>query len=135
MIGLAVRSFFFELWLTFLTFLAFLIPFGLYAAFTKHGGNVPGVPEWVTVSVCLIVGFQVGKWLARRAPGRELAACCAVWLVTSTLGVTFSIAYAIHSGRASGAVLGTSFSPQDIAMFAGAIWYRRSLLKSGAIHA
>jgi hypothetical protein len=71
------------------------------------------------MAVILLVPFQQGRWLARRSPGQELAACFALTILTAAVD---SIPMALGLGTAFQLMLSIAAS---IPMFAGAVWVRR----------
>jgi len=83
------------------------------AAFNSRIFNV------ASMAVILLVPFQQGRWLARRSPGQELAACFALTILTAAVD---SLPMALGLGTAFQLMLSIAAS---IPMFAGAVWVRR----------
>jgi len=70
--------------------------------------------------VMILVPFQQGRWVARRSPGHELAACLAVAILTAAVD---GIPVALGIGTISQLVL--SIVAPLIPLFAGAVWVRK----------
>jgi hypothetical protein len=85
--------------------------------------------------VTLATQFQVGRWIARRARGREMAACVAFLIVD--MAVTTVVGEALLTRFVQTPDVQTSVAPliirdlvDYIALFAGAVWVRRRLMKA-----
>jgi len=77
--------------------------------------NVPSV-----LAVVILVPFLQGRWLARRSPGHELAACLALTILTAAVdGITVALGMETISG------LTLSIASPLIPMLAGVMWFRK----------
>jgi len=98
---------------------------------------VTGGWSWVVLTVvfwCVLAGvqFQVGRWLARRSPGHELAPCVAFTVVGLTCSLVLVLVFP-QSTRdpirdAASAVL---LVVLDLPLYAGAVKVRKKRLVSG----
>ena len=82
------------------------------------------------------MSFRAGQWIAQRAPGREVAASVALWLLQQAVAILLMIGAIVvfHFDRAA-------FTPADLllestlglvsdaALFAGALQVRRRALR------
>jgi hypothetical protein len=73
----------------------------------------------------ILVPFLQGRWLARRSPGQELAACLALAILTATVDVIM-----VASGMETIGQLTLSVASPLIPMFAGAALIRRKRIAS-----
>jgi hypothetical protein len=68
---------------------------GLVAGAAFMAGVPQHLPGWVFFllgwSMAFLAQFEVGRLLARRAPGQELASCVAMTLLTAAAGVTVDL--------------------------------------------
>jgi hypothetical protein len=88
--------------------------------------------EWAAAISVSAVGFQTGRWIARRARGREIAACI-VFLILQTI-VMAIVGEALFGGERGSRILAEHpqyISISDLsgawktaAVFIGAIWVR-----------
>jgi hypothetical protein len=142
MLGLALRAWLLSLALALAALLCIVVLaaiFGLaYAMLTSAIGSVNGaftpggVFVWVAKAVGLAVAvlcqFQVGRWLARRAPGREVSACLALlmlqWIPAAMIGLGAALAT-----RNSGWLPSPEYLLLGLPCLAGALWVRRRALR------
>jgi len=99
MFGLAVRAWLVSLGLTLLVLLIGLLLLGLWLGATAVWNNYSvgagagglGVAAWLAVVTALmsLCQFQVGRWIARRAPGREMSACLAFTMLQCAIEYPF----------------------------------------------
>ena len=127
MMGLAGKGFLVGLGLTFACFLV-IIPVTFVVTRASFSDLSAAFGSWTfTLSsifvAMVLVPFQQGRWLARRSPNQELAACLALAMLTAAVD---AIPIALGMGTASQLVL--SISVPLIPTFAGAAWVRRKRL-------
>lgn len=157
MIGLAFRGWLYSLWLIMGTYFGFfvaiciLVPVALFAGFLAQAvywqpswGHVPKIigPAF-TLAWLGWCQFQTGRWIARRAPGRELAACIASLLTPVIVGNGLALIVehywgpeinrfiSTHPGPDGGNSLttfGAFYYCLDIFLVAGALRVRRKSL-------
>jgi hypothetical protein len=73
--------------------------------------------------IYFVSSFQVGKWLARRASGRELVACLALAILECAASIAF---WHFWPEKPLRIVIGLTFDQMlQLPMFAGAVWVRR----------
>ena len=138
MMGLALRAWLLSLALLLAALLCLVVLgafFGLvYATLASASGSGlgafagGGVLVWVAKAVGLAVAvlcqFQVGRWLARRAPGREFSAWLALimlqWIPAAVIGMGVAL-----STRNSGWLPSPLYLLLDLPCLAGALWVRR----------
>jgi hypothetical protein len=115
-------------------------------ASTLDAQRVAGVTQLVTrgwgrvaLSVafwCVLAGvqFQVGRWLARRSPGHELAPCVAFTIVGLTCSLALILAFPQYTrdpiGDAASAAL---LVVLDLPLYAGAVNVRKKLLERSGL--
>jgi hypothetical protein len=122
MTGLAFRGFLVGLGLLFVCFLI-IIPLTLVLS---RGGvqDETIYASWpftaASILALILVPFQQGRWLARRSPGQELAACLALAILTATVD---AIPVALGMETISQLVL--SIAAPLIPLFAGAVLVRK----------
>jgi hypothetical protein len=107
--------------------IAFAVPFG-YGLLMIATSTVFRVPGWVSITFGVLTGicaqFEVGRWLGRRFPGRELAACLALAIANSAIVFVLSLIQQPIDIRQMILSL-TLWQVADIPYFAGAAWVRR----------
>jgi hypothetical protein len=99
---------------------------------TRGWGRVGlSVASW-----CVLAGvqFQVGRWLARRSPGHELAPCVAFTIVGLMCSLALILAFPQHTrdpirDAASAALLVVL----DLPLYAGAVNVRKKLLERSGL--
>jgi len=138
LMGLAFRGFLLQFALLLAFFALFLIPVGLAGLiaglFWNPTANVFDFSVFATVGqvlgigLTLLVSFQVGRWMARRSPGRELAPVIAFTIldfaISSAAGMIFLRQDTLSQFLLS-LVLGFVWSTlYQIPAFAGAVWVR-----------
>ena len=119
-------------------------PFGFVAALwimAKGPQNLAVIPEGVNAwtgkligwSVVIAFQFQVVRWISRRAPDRELAACLALIILEEIIGIPIGIGVALAQGESvqlTDQILGLTvyqvpYLIPNLPLFAGAVWVRR----------
>lgn len=142
MVGLAIRGWLYSLWLLVGTYfglfvaVCILVPLVLFAGFLAH--QIHWHPSWPFHLPTQIFGqaiiqlwiamceFQAGRWIAHRAPGRELAAgtlaCLIPWAVFFPLGLL------AEPGPASVPTM----LPSELFLLAGILWSRHKSIRSVA---
>lgn len=140
LMGLAFRGFLLELAIVVGIFVIFVIGggfLGFFAGLFWHPGRpvaslnlvATAIGGLLGAGIVILVPFQVGRWMARRAPGREVAPVIAFTILTFTIergigmfwdteGNLFRFMFSLIAG------LMLSFLFQ-IPMFAGAVWVRK----------
>ena len=131
MIGLAVRGTLLEI-VMFMAFVILAAFLGGIVGAVWYAAGIAGASHPITMAIgwvlagaigCVLIPFQIGRWLARRAPGRELAP----GLAQSILSAVFTLMAAGFVGtNVFETVLSVMLGP--IPMFAGAVWVRRKRL-------
>ena len=136
---LGLRAWVYSLWITagffFLAFLILLPFFGL-AAWLLPGKNP--LPEplfslfgWGLSAACT---FQVGKWLARRAPGREVAACISFTLMeTLATSIVVLVIMRIRGSAIEHTAASQQTSASSAAYFLGMNCVCSAILLAGAL--
>lgn len=155
LVGLGLRGWLYSLWLLVGTAFGLFVPVCILVAASMMIGVLaaplnwhPSLPFHVPTQILGAViaqawfgwcEFQAGRWIARRAPGRELAAgiaaCLAPWVLFLPLGllvVHFWGAelerYAASHPTQPGSVPTTL--PAEIFLLAGILWCRHKSLRS-----
>lgn len=149
MVTLALRGLLYEFWLMVGTFFLIvigvsiiLVPVALLGSFRNQIHWHPLPPALSALMAQVWIGwcqFQAGRWIARRAPGKELAAgisACATPLIVSFLLQLIVMHFwspeinrfmASHPGN-SGSVPATL--PSELFLLAGIFWSRHKSLRS-----
>jgi hypothetical protein len=150
MAGLAVRGVILDVTFVGASFVGMVLVFGFVGGLVGMGMSAEGVvapssnfiPSWWLrwlgglMSFFLVVGcdFQVGRWIARRAPGKEIAACLAMivveGIVINLIGTAITFLYYGETIRIVEFLLGVSVCQLPVLVyhipcFAGAVWVRR----------
>jgi hypothetical protein len=96
----------------------------------------PAVNPLVSWLLGAFVNFRAGQWIAQRAPGREVAASVALWLLRQAVAILLTIGVIIvfHFDLPAFTPADLLFeSPMglvsDVALFAGALQVRRRALR------
>ncbi len=136
MLGLAFRGMLVEFGLTFLYFVPLMIlQYALFRGLLpERAVSIIRPLSWLA---SLAAEFQAGRWLARRAPGRELAACLWIafaWILATGVG---GIVYEAYKGQwrfdtvsiVVGGIDPLMYLADLTALTAGAILVRRKSLR------
>jgi len=124
MAGLAFRGFLLELVGIFVASMSFgAVAFVGYLMGLRNPSGDPLRPFAAPLGFLGFIGVQVlvGRWLARRVPGRELSACLALTVLSTLLTLFMDIA--MHDLRS--AVLNIVLIPMALPLFVGAVQIRR----------
>ena len=155
MIGLALRGWLYGLWLVVGTFfglfvgICILVGVAMLVGFLVHEANwhpprmFHPLPQILSTMLGQVwIGwcdFQTGRWIARRAPGRELAAgiatCLTPWVISFPLWLLATHFWGTEINRyiASHPVNSDSLPtllPTEIFLLAGILWSRHKSLRS-----
>jgi hypothetical protein len=102
--------------------------YGLADGLSRQWRRSPGIPAWSSTAfqvAGLVISLLAGRWIARRAPGRELAACFALAVVGTALGLALPAAIR-HSGVNSDVHFDAlGWAAGLLPLVAGAMWVRR----------
>lgn len=90
------------------------------------------LPQWLLLTLYYPLQawwyFQTGRWVARRAPGREVAGAFAIALIGWLPIVGWWMVALIQFRWAANAMVPTAVS-HDLCLLAGALWLRRRQLR------
>jgi len=140
MMGLAVRGFLVQFVFLAAYLLVFFIVAGLTGLFAGQlwlptGSMVAiqataiAVGKVVGTGIGLLISFQIGRWLARRSPGRELAPIVALAILETA--VTVALGLVLKPVDTMQVILGiTVYQVYQLPMFVGAAWVRRKSLRA-----
>jgi hypothetical protein len=116
----------------------FGVAYGMLAATrsTSVGAVSGGLVQWpfqvFGFSAVMLCQFQVGRWIARRAPGRELSACLALAIMQEILGIVVTLGLELALGHSLSL---DNWGPGLLSLwmvlpcFAGALWVRRRAVR------
>ncbi|MGH9646395.1 MAG: hypothetical protein ACRD4E_06215 [Bryobacteraceae bacterium] len=131
MMSLAIRGLLLQFGFLFGSLLIFVIGFGFLGGIiallwhpTKATDPLPfarALGTMMGIVFAIFAPFQVGRWMARRSPGQELAACLALTLFTAAVDVI-----SLASGMETVPQLMRSIILPLIPTFAGAVWVRKN---------
>jgi len=155
MVGLALRGFLYELWLTlgisWLFSVFIMVPGILLAGFFAH--ELHWHPSWLIHFPTQILGavigqtwigwcdFQTGRWIARRAPGRELTAGIAARLTPMAISFPLGLLAEHFWGTEINRYIASrpanpdslpTLLPSEIFLLAAILWARHKSLRSVA---
>jgi hypothetical protein len=124
MVWLAVRAWAFQI----ICAVGWFLLYGLADRLSRQWRRSPGIPPWSSVAFLaagLVIALLAGRWIARRARGRELAACFALAAVGTVLEAALPAAIR-HSGANWDVQFDTlSWAAGLLPLFAGAMWVRQ----------
>ncbi|MGD1073737.1 MAG: hypothetical protein ABSB15_26805 [Bryobacteraceae bacterium] len=146
MAGLAFRAYL-RLWAYLVTYclvLSVVLLIGmLVVGAIRDGSKLPALSfpdpavNPLVSGLLAFVNFRAGQWIAQRAPGREVAASLALWLLQQAVAILLTIGAIVvfHLDRAAFTPADLLFkSPMslvsDAALFAGALQVRRRALRN-----
>jgi len=133
MLGLALRAWLLSLAVGAAVTIAGIFIVGLVLGLTASNGSI-GFGFTITSLLPILIGsmaitqFFVGRWIARRAPGRELPACLAIAILQWALGWAVPIALTLATHNTDwlvGALESSCFLLTDVFCFLGALSVRR----------
>jgi hypothetical protein len=117
MAGAAVRGWFVGLRISLVALVTLGLPVSIVLALLKFGFHVDPfgwtIPLLGEFLAGLLIPFQVGRWMARRYPGREVAGCFS--LVTLELAIGICMTFIVWATIGSGGLARWGFSPSEIA--------------------
>jgi hypothetical protein len=138
MLGLALRAWLLSLGLVLASLLgviAISVFIGLAYGMVAYGGTgglggVAGGVTWLAMAAglaaAILCEFQVGRWIARRAPDRELSACLTLTILQCILGAVFGLGFMLGAAQDAWRPDLLPLLWLNLPCLAGALWVRRS---------
>jgi hypothetical protein len=124
MAWLAARAWVFQI----ICVVGWFVLYGLADGFSRQWRRSPGIPAWSSTAfqvAGLVISLLAGRWVARRAPGREMVACFAFVAVGTVLGFALDLSIAFFDVNSNVHFHALGWAAGMLPVFAAAMWVRR----------